>query len=592
MPNPNDYTVGWICAVKTEYVAARAFLDEEHEAPDHQSPSDNNAYTLGKVGKHNVVIATLPMGQYGTTAAATVARDMLHSFPKVRIGFMVGIGGGAPSAKYDIRLGDIVVGTPHEGKGGVFQYDFGKTIQDGEFRYTGSLNQPPLLLLNAVATLSGRYEADGHGFQGTLSKILQRKSRLRKEYAKPDLSTDRLYRSDVVHPPDSDLGCPMICNIDGDRLVLREQRTEDDDDPAIHYGLIASGNQLMKNARVRDLLASENDVMCFEMEAAGLMNHFPCLVIRGICDYSDSHKNKEWQGYAAMMAAAYAKDLLQRIPPTKIDAETPIAETLSGIENEISEVKKDTQRLVFEQYNQKDVAVLDWLTPIDFGPQQSDNLKRLQKGTGKWFLDSDKFKTWFQNANQTLFCPGIPGAGKTVLTSAVIADLESKFGNERNICITYIYFNYTRQDEQAIEDVLASLVKQLLMAQSPLPKVVHDLYDQHSKKRTRPLADELIQTLQSVIAMFSKVFIVIDALDECQSSNGHRSKFISEMLMLQAKTRANLFVTSRFDAETEQRFKKFPRLEIRASDEDIRSYIDDSMARFPSFILRDSNLQE
>jgi nucleoside phosphorylase len=102
-------TVGWICAISTEYVAAQAFLDEEHEGPEYMSPNDNNDYILGKVGKHNVVIAILPDREYGTSSAAGVARDMLHSFPNVRIGLMVGIGGGAPSPKHDIRLGDIVI---------------------------------------------------------------------------------------------------------------------------------------------------------------------------------------------------------------------------------------------------------------------------------------------------------------------------------------------------------------------------------------------------------------------------------------------------------------------------------------------------
>lgn len=87
----------------------------------------------------------------------------------------------------------------------------------------------------------------------------------------------------------------------------------------------------MKDASVRDRLIAEKDVLCFEMEAAGLMNHFPCLVIRGICDYSDSHKNKEWQGYAAMAAAAYANDLLCRIAPNRVEAEKRISEILSGL---------------------------------------------------------------------------------------------------------------------------------------------------------------------------------------------------------------------------------------------------------------------
>src|SRR6266496_5610433 len=145
-----DYTVGWICAITTEYVAAQLFLDEKHEQPEYVAPNDNNNYTLGKVGKHNVVIAVLPDGEYGIASAAVVARDMLHSFPNVRIGLMVGIGGGAPSRDHDIRLGDVVVSSPRDGNSGVFQYDFGKTIQDQAFRHTRYLNQPPAVLHAAV----------------------------------------------------------------------------------------------------------------------------------------------------------------------------------------------------------------------------------------------------------------------------------------------------------------------------------------------------------------------------------------------------------------------------------------------------------
>jgi len=99
MSDPGDYTVGWICALSTEHVAAQVFLDEKHERPEFVSTNDNNYYTLGKIGKHNAVIAVLPDGEYGTSSAASLARDMLHSFPNIRIGLMVGIGGGAPSQK-------------------------------------------------------------------------------------------------------------------------------------------------------------------------------------------------------------------------------------------------------------------------------------------------------------------------------------------------------------------------------------------------------------------------------------------------------------------------------------------------------------
>ena len=320
------YTVGWICAISTEHVVAQAFLDEKHEGPEYVSPNDNNDYTLGKVGKHNVVIAALPEGEYGISSAASVARDMLHSFPNVRIGLMVGIGGGAPSQRHDIRLGDIVVSAPRDGMGGVFQYDFGKTIQDQSFRPTGFLNQPPMVLRTAVNGLKAQYKIEGHQLEEIINSILEKKPRLRQEYKRPDQNTDRLYQARVTHPKNDEVSCAAVCGDDPLSLVLRAERTKDEDNPAIHYGLIASANQLIEDASVRDKLAAEKDVLCFEMEAAGLMNHFPCLIIRGVCDYSDTHKNKEWQGYAAMSAAAYAKDLLCRIPPNKVEAEKRISD--------------------------------------------------------------------------------------------------------------------------------------------------------------------------------------------------------------------------------------------------------------------------
>ena len=260
MADPKDYTVGWICAISTEYVAAQAFLDEKHDGPEYVSPNDNNIYTLGRVGNHKVVIAVLPDGEYGIAAAAGVARDMLHSFPNIRIGLMVGIGGGAPSRKHDIRLGDIVVSAPRDGKGGVFQYDFGKTVQDQSFRTTGFLNQPPTLLRAAVSDIKAEYEGEGHQLEDAINSVLERKPKLRKKYKRPDRSSDRLYQSEYIHPL-IDAECLVACGEDPSHQILRAERTDEDDNPAIHYGLIASANQLMKDALIRDKLVAEKEVL-------------------------------------------------------------------------------------------------------------------------------------------------------------------------------------------------------------------------------------------------------------------------------------------------------------------------------------------
>ena len=326
MSNPEDYTVGWISASTTESVAGQQFFDERHDEPQFVAQHDNNVYNLGRIGRHNVVMVSLPKGEYGTTAAATVARDMLHSFSNIQIGLMVGIGSGAPSKTHDVRLGDIVVSSRDGDKGGVFQYDYGKTIQCQAFQHTQFLDQPPVALRSAVGALETQYEADGHKLDDQIDQILAQKSRLRKKYSRPPPDSDRLFRSDVVH----DDTCGDDCGSSPEHLVCRTERTEDDDNPAIHYGLIASANQLIEDAQVRDMLSAEKGVLCFEMIAGGLMNHFPCLVIRGICDYADSHKNKEWQGYAAMAAAAYARDLLRKMPPNKVKVEQRIVHTINS----------------------------------------------------------------------------------------------------------------------------------------------------------------------------------------------------------------------------------------------------------------------
>lgn len=237
---------------------------------------------------------------------------------------MVGIGGGAPSAKHDIRLGDVVVSAPSNGEGGVFQYDFGKTIQEKAFQYTRFLDQPPTVLRTAIAGIKAQYKRKGHRLNEVVASVLQANPRLGREFERPILETDRLFKTEVTHQ----LNCGEVCSSNASNLVPRCERSEDDDNPAIHYGLIASANQLMNDATVRDRLVKEKGVLCFEIEAAELMNHFPCLVIQNVCSYSDSHRNKEWQGYAAMTAAAYAKDLLCRISPKKVETEKRVGDIL------------------------------------------------------------------------------------------------------------------------------------------------------------------------------------------------------------------------------------------------------------------------
>jgi nucleoside phosphorylase len=283
-----SYTVAWICALHIEMAAAIAMLDETHD-PLHTHPDDSNIYKLGRIKKHNVVIACLPAHQYGTNNAANVVTNLKRTFPSIRAGLMVGIGGGVPS-KADIRLGDVVVGTR------VMQSDLGKVTGDGQMQRTAIPRIPHQLLGTTVTTLRSKHELG----PSQIPSILQQKLEPYLGYHRPS-SPDRLFCVEYDHE-DPHSTCDKC---DQSKLISRSKRTSGD--AMIHYGAIASGNQVIKDAKTRDRIARQLDVVCFEMEAAGLMDTIACLVIRGICDYADTHKSKKWQRYAAAAAAAYAR---------------------------------------------------------------------------------------------------------------------------------------------------------------------------------------------------------------------------------------------------------------------------------------------
>jgi nucleoside phosphorylase len=299
-----DYTVGWVCALPVELAAAQEMLDKEHDTPTYDA-HDTNLYTCGRIGEHNVVIACLPEGQTGTNSAAAVAVQMKSTFPSTRFGLMVGIGGGVPSEEADVRLGDVVVSKPHKTHGGVVQYDSGKATASG-FERTGALNTPPTVLLNAVANLRATQLRGKSSLLEYLSKLDSL-----PDFSRAAAGPDVLLAAEHKH---AGKGATCVkCSIE--HAVDREPRRH----VVVHHGTIASGNKVIKDAVLRDKLSAElGGVLCFEMEAAGLMNSFPCLVIRGISDYADTHKNHKWQPYAAGTAAAYAKELLSAIPAAEV----------------------------------------------------------------------------------------------------------------------------------------------------------------------------------------------------------------------------------------------------------------------------------
>jgi len=250
-------------------------------------------------------------------------------------------------------------------------------------------------------------------------------------------------------------------------------------------------------------------------------------------------------------------------------------------------------QLVSRQHNQDRQTILDWLTPIDYAPQQSDFISIRQEGTGQWLLTSNEFRGWLDQSNRILFCPGIPGAGKTISTAIVVDELYNRFRNNSSIAIAYVYCNFRRQHEQKAIDLLANLLKQLVCGRESVPQSIQRLYEKHQQKRTRPIINAILRALQSIVPDYSKTFIVVDALDECQVKDGEQKRFLAELFSLQTKTEINLFVTSRFIPEIEKEFNgRSTKLEIRATDEDLLKYLDQHILKLPSFVSRNADLQK
>lgn len=295
-PLAEEYTIACICPLPLEAAALEVVLDRIHSS---SFRTKDYSYTLGEISAHNVVVAT--MLETGNNKAASMAADLMNDFRSIKFGLLVGIGGGLPSDVDDIRLGDLVVGIPQGTSSGVIPFGMAKCFPGNHFEQTGLLNKPPDVLLSAVQRLRSRHLREN----ASIPQILSRMTKY--GYKHPGLSKDVLFHPKYIHEPGSTCG-----KCDQSYVVQRESRPSQD--PHIHYGTIGSSNVVIKDGMVREALKREFHLLCVEMEAAGV-GDLQFLTIRGISDYADSHKNKEWQPYAAAVAAAYARDLLSMLPP-------------------------------------------------------------------------------------------------------------------------------------------------------------------------------------------------------------------------------------------------------------------------------------
>lgn len=311
----HQFTIGWISPLPLEKEAGRLVFDEEY--PQEEVQYQNTYYLGGRIGQHEVVIGV--QRKIGLSGAASLAERMRAGFPRIKYFLLVGIAGGVPrygpaGAVSEIVLGDVVVSYPRGNHGGVFQYDKGAWKGSGCLDFRGHTNGIHGDLLAAI----NNFRAKGRYNIADVLKQMRRKLDQKRmhQYDDPGPTCDSLYEDEYEHQCTEFDECKDCCN--NKYTISRTKRGKgafrSPDTPFIHFGTIGSSNQLQISAAERKRLQRGHEVICFEMEAAGVMEEYPCMVIRGICDYADSHKNKGWQNYAAATAAAYAREILAMIP--------------------------------------------------------------------------------------------------------------------------------------------------------------------------------------------------------------------------------------------------------------------------------------
>jgi nucleoside phosphorylase len=320
------FTIGWISPLPLEREAARLVLDEVY--PQEDVHHRNAFYLGGRIGQHEVVIGV--QRKIGLSGAAVLAEKMHAGFPNIKYFVLVGIAGGVPrygpaGATTEIVLGDVVISSPRGNHGGVLQYDKGAWQGEGQLRFRGHTNGIPGDLLAAVNNFRAESSSQTN-ISETLGQMRRKlDDKQEHQYDDPGPVRDRLYEDDYEHAGTEHDDCKDCC--DADHTISRSERGQGADRlpnaPFVHFGNIASSNQLQISARERNRVQAEHEAICFEMEAAGVMEEYPCVVVRGICDYADSHKNKGWQNYAAATAAACAKRLLLMLPAVEVRGEEP-----------------------------------------------------------------------------------------------------------------------------------------------------------------------------------------------------------------------------------------------------------------------------
>lgn len=552
----DEFEVALVCSRPLEYNAISLLFDQFWDENGDQygrAIGDMNTYTTGRFGKFDVVLVLLP--NTGKISAASATASLRSSYPALRLVILTGICGGVPSsdAGDEILLGDVVISKT------VIQYDYGKQYPDDfAVRDTteDSLGRPDKNIRSLTAVLE---TARGRELiEKRVANLLEQIQNLKRDtYQYPGTASDKLFEASYRHKHHTSLQClcaqcheysaPVCeesrglgCDVLGcdDKHSIPRQRLEtkrqleqqignkEAQIPSIFIGRFGSSDKMLKSGEHRDRIAKHYGVLAFEMEGAGVWDELPCIIVKGVCNYADSHNNRPWQNFAAATAAAVAKSLVERY--TKTDKPT------------IIQVKQQIEEMMKVKENRDCLKDLHQTDPRDDKTRIQRTKGNLLKDSYRWILSHEDFKRWCDNPQyRLLWIKGDPGKGKTMLLCGIIDEIEKSTTTH---CLSYFFCQATEVRLSSATAVLRGLIYMIISQRPSLISYVREKYDISGKKLFDDgnAWDALSKILMAMLnnASLDDAILVVDALDECnkelplllefisRASNSSRTKWI------------------------------------------------------------------
>ncbi|CAG8191861.1 unnamed protein product [Penicillium salamii] len=574
MASHDQYAVGLVCTLPIEVAAVKETLDRVHDnLPPDRISDGNNDYILGSLQGHNVVVACPNSGVCGKRSVADVAKQLQASYTSVRFNLMVGITGGVPDTKEDIRLGDVVVGNSTAGWPDVVQYEVNGERTEDQFVRSRALDQLTQLLLTAKGKAETAAIFDESKMSQYIAEIVQKDP---VTFARPGPEQDILFEPNYDHSAieSEESGCS---HCDPDRTRSRQLRQAQD--PIVHYGPMASSHHLISHGATRDKLAHKHGILCFETEATELRDAAPHLVIRGICDYADSHRSKIWHAYAAAAAAAYAKEILTFMPI--VSKTTPLATNLYAEAAPVLEALLLTR----PEVDRKSLIALKG---------------RRVDGTCEWLIRHPHYQEWLADVTHPLlWMSGGPGKGKTMLAIYITEVLQSVVHAAEDVLLYYFCSNRDKNRNTALT-IMRGILHQWINLHPHLAKYIKASFE--GTETTKYTISNFVSLWRVFLTLLqqstsSQVVCVLDGLDECEKESLTQlldavGNYLSKSGE-KARPRLKLIILSRPQpAVLESKLRQYHQIQLDASDTDISHDVERYIFAKVAELASEQNLSE